>query len=82
VNRDSSEKQDDESSWQQRDRRLDASIAHHSKSDANAGPWTLVHTLTRMGCIPYTNIKSCMFERFVIFAICKNYLANYEQKLR
>ena len=38
VNRDSNEKQDDKSSWQQRDGRLYTIIAHHSKSDANAGP--------------------------------------------
>jgi len=50
VNRDSNETQDETSSWQQRDRRLDASIAHHSKSDANAGPWTPVRTLKQMGC--------------------------------
>ena len=55
VNRDSNEKQDEESSWQQRDRRLDASIAHHSKSCANAGLRTSVRTLTRMGCSPYAN---------------------------
>ena len=86
VNRDSNEKQDAKSSWQQRDGRLDAIIVHHSNSDANAGPWTSVDTLTRMGCSLYANelsdIKSCMFERFVIVAIPVNYIANYVQKLR
>jgi len=55
VNCDSSKKQDDKNSWQQRDRHLDASIVYHSKSDINAEPQTLVRTLTRMGCSPYAN---------------------------
>jgi len=46
----------------------------------------LVRTLTRIGCSPYvncvSNVESCVFELFVIFAICKNYLAIYVQKLR
>ena len=75
-----------QSSWQQRDRHHHTIIAHHSKIDANAGGWTSVCTLTRMGCNPYANyfseVEPCVFERFVIFAICENYLANYVQKLR
>jgi len=55
VDRDSNEKQVLESSWQQRDRRLDASIEYHSKRDANAGLWTSVRTLKRMGCSLYAN---------------------------
>ena len=38
VDCDSNEKEDNKSSWQQRDRRLDAIIEHHSERDANAGP--------------------------------------------
>ena len=57
-----------------------------SKRDANAGDWTLVRTLTRMGCNPYANYfsdnESCVFELFVIFTFRENYLANYVQKLR
>ena len=77
-----------ESTWQQRDsdRRDHASIEHLSKRYANAGDWTSVRTLTRMGCSPYANYfsveESCVFERFVIFAFRENYLANYVQKLR
>ena len=86
MDRDSNEKQELKSSWQQRDRRLDVSIALHSKSDANAGTRTSLRTLTRMGCSMYANqfsdIQSCVLDRVVIFAIRKNYLANYVQKLR
>ena len=55
VDRDWNEEQELESNWQQRDRRLDASIEHHSKRDANAGPWTLVRTMTRIDCSLYAN---------------------------
>ena len=75
-----------QSSWQQRDRLHHASIAHHSKSDANAGASTSVRTMTWMGCSPYVNwfsdFESCVFERIVTLAIHENYLANYVQKLR
>ena len=86
MDRDSNAKQASESSWQQRDRHIDASIKHHSKRDANAGPRTSIRTLTRMGCSPYANllseVVSCVFEPVVIFAFRENYLANYVRKLR
>ena len=48
--------------------------------------WMSVRMMTRIGCSPYVNwfsdFESCVFEWFVIFAIRKNYLANYVQKLR
>ena len=73
---DSNEKQDNKISWQQRDGRLHVSIAHHFKSDANAGGWMLVYTLIRIGFSLYANWfsdgKSCVLERFVIFAIGEN----------
>jgi len=59
---------------------------HPSKKGAKAGSCTLVSTMKRMVCNPYTNwlseVESCVFERFVIFAIRKNDLAFYVQKLR
>ena len=75
-----------QSRWQHRDRRDHASIEDLSKRDANAGDRTSVRTLTRMGCNPYANYfsddGSCVFERFVIFALRENWLANYVQKLQ
>ena len=59
------------------------SIECHSERGANAGSWTSVHTMKQMSYYPYANclvgIESCVFERFVIFAIRKNWLANYVQ---
>ena len=74
-------KADIESTWQQRDIHDHANIVRLSKRDANAGGWTSVRTLTRMGCNPYaiyfSDDESCEFESVVIFAFRKNYLANY-----
>ena len=61
---------------------------HISKRDAKAGSCTLVRIMKWMGCSCslYANCSSgngfCVFEPFVIFAIRKNYLANYVEKLQ
>jgi len=86
VKRDSNEKQAIESSRQHRDRRHRASIEPHLKRSDNAGSWTSVRTLTQMGCSLHANwfsdVKPCVFEPIVIFAIRKIYFAIYVQNLQ
>ena len=86
VERDSNQNRAVESRQQQRDSVCTLHFEHLSKRGAKAGYCTLDRTLTWMGCNPYTNCfsdaLSCVFEQFVTFAIRKNYLAHYVQKLR
>jgi len=59
---------------------------HPSNKGANAGSRTGVRMMKRMGCNPYATclvgVVSFVFERVVIFAFRKNYLALYVQKLQ
>ena len=75
-----------ESRQQQRDNVCTLHFQQLSKRDAKAGSRTPDRTLRRMGSNPYANCfsdeMSCVFKRFLIFTIRKNYLANYVQKLR
>ena len=69
--------------YQHRDGVCTLHFEHLSERGAKAGSCTLDQTMKRMGSNPYANCfsdeMSCVFERFVIFAIRKNYLANYVQ---
>ena len=56
-------------------------IEHHYERGANAGSWTSVRAMKRIGSNPYANYfsanEACVFELFLMFAIRKNYLADY-----
>ena len=58
---------------------------HPSKKGAKAVSCTSVRIMKLMGCNPYNSwlseVDSCVFDPFVIFAIREKYLATYIQKL-
>ena len=71
---------------QQQDGVCTLHFEHLSKKGAKAGYCALDRTMKWMGSNLYANCfsdnRSCVFERFVIFAFRKDYLANHVQKLR
>ena len=77
VERDSNQNRAVGSRQQQHDSVCTLHFEYLSKRDTKAGSCTLVRMLTRMSCNPYAtwfpDVKSCVFESFVIFAIFKNY---------